>query len=54
MEKYKKFLNIITKMYMRDNESKSKKSTEATPIVNTRRQWSKAIIESLDYKNFGF
>ena len=53
MEKYNKFLNMITKMYMKENESKPKHSIEATPIVNTRRQWSRAIVESLDFKNFG-
>ena len=51
MEKYNKFLNMITKMYMKEDESKSKQSIEATPIVNTRRQWSRAIVESLDFKN---
>ena len=33
MEKYNKFLNMITKMYMKENESKSKQSIEATLLL---------------------
>lgn len=52
MNKFDKFLYLVTKMYMTDNESKNIQSTEATPIIATRRQWSKAIVESLDFKKF--
>ena len=52
MNKFDKFLYLVTKMYMTDNESKNMHSTEATPIIVTRRQWSKAIVESLDFKKF--
>ena len=51
MNKFDKFLYLVTKMYMTDNKSKNIQSTEATPIIATRRQWSKAIVESLDFKN---
>ena len=52
MNKFDKFLYLVTKMYMTDNKSKNMQSTEATPIIATRRQWSKAIVESLDFKKF--
>ena len=52
MNKFDKFLYLVTKMYMTDNESKNIQSTEATPIIATRRKWSKAIVESLDFKKF--